>query len=180
MCGEVCREGDRGVCIEAQEEARCGEQECGCMQRLEGEAEGQHGGAYAGWATRVAPYLSDMAKKQEDWRDALGGLVYSSGPSAPRDPFADDDDPAPAGPPPSAQTLYVAFEKKHRAGKPVTIVENFAGTEAELEALGRALKQGCGVGGSVKDGVILVQGDCRKKVTALLEARGFRTKQKGG
>ena len=180
MCGEVCREGERGVCIEAQEEARCGEQECGCVQRLEGEAEGQHGGAYAGWATRVAPYLSGMAKKQEDWRDALGGLVYSSGPSAPRDPFADDDDPAPAGPPPSAQTLYVAFEKKHRAGKPVTLVENFAGTEAELEALGRALKQGCGVGGSVKDGVILVQGDCRKKVTALLEARGFRTKQKGG
>ena len=180
MCGEVCREGDRGVCIEAQEEARCGEQECGCVQRLEGEAEGQHGGAYAGWATRVAPYLSGMAKKQEDWRDALGGLVYSSGPSAPRDPFADDDDPAPAGPPPSAQTLYVAFEKKHRAGKPVTLVEGFQGSDADLEALGRALKQACGVGGAVKDGVILVQGDCRKKVTELLHTRGFRTKQKGG
>ncbi len=180
MCRKVGGEGDRRLGIESEEQACCCEQECGCVQRFEGEAEGQHGGAYAGRGARVAPYLSGMAKKQEDWRDALGGLVYSSGPSAPRDPFADDDDAAPSGPPPSAQTLYVAFEKKHRAGKPVTIVENFAGSEADLEALGRALKQGCGVGGSVKDGVILVQGDCRKKVTALLEARGFRTKQKGG
>lgn len=118
-----------------------------------------------------------MAKKQEDWRDALGGLVYSSGPAAPR---FEEENPAPAGPPPSAQTLYVAFEKKHRAGKPVTLVEGFQGSDADLEALGRALKQACGVGGAVKDGVILVQGDCRKKVTELLHTRGFRTKQKGG
>ena len=64
--------------------------------------------------------------------------------------------------------------------QPVTLVEGFQGSDADLEALGRALKQACGVGGAVKDGVILVQGDCRKKVTELLHTRGFRTKQKGG
>lgn len=163
--------------LEREEQASRREQKDDELEWFEGKSEGQHGRAYGRRGAGVAPYLAPMAKKQEDWRDALGGLVYSSGPAAPR---FEEEDPAPAGPPPSAQTLYVAFEKKHRAGKPVTLVEGFQGSDADLEALGRALKQACGVGGAVKDGVILVQGDCRKKVTELLHTRGFRTKQKGG
>lgn len=82
--------------------------------------------------------------------------------------------------PPRQQTLYVACERKQRAGRPTTVVEGFEGTEAELEALGRALKKRCGVGGAVKEGAVLVQGDHRPAVIAWLEAAGFKAKRKGG
>jgi translation initiation factor 1 len=82
--------------------------------------------------------------------------------------------------PPRQQTLYVACERKQRAGRPTTVVEGFDGTEAELEALGRALKKRCGVGGAVKEGAVLVQGDHRPAVIAWLEAAGFKAKRKGG
>jgi len=82
--------------------------------------------------------------------------------------------------PPRQQTLYVACERKQRAGRPTTVVEGFEGTEGELEALGRALKKRCGVGGAVKDGAVLVQGDHRPAVIAWLESAGFKAKRKGG
>ena len=82
--------------------------------------------------------------------------------------------------PPRQQTLYVACERKQRAGRPTTVVEGFAGSDAELEALGSALKKRGGVGGAVKDGAVLVQGDHRPAVIAWLEAAGFKAKRKGG
>ncbi|MCF6171045.1 MAG: translation initiation factor [Bacteroidales bacterium] len=81
---------------------------------------------------------------------------------------------------PSSQTLYISRDKKQRKGKQVTLVEGFAGTSADLAALGKMLKSKCGAGGSVKEGVILVQGDFREKIKEILERLGYKCKLKGG
>jgi len=70
--------------------------------------------------------------------------------------------------------------KEFNNGKPTTIVRNFVGTTAQLEALGKELKTKCGVGGTVKDGYILIQGDQREKVMKILAEKGFKAKKAGG
>lgn len=82
--------------------------------------------------------------------------------------------------PNNQQLLYVSIDRKQRKGKEVTLVEGFVGTEDDLKTLGKALKSKCGVGGTVKDGEILIQGNCRDKVIAYLETEGYQTKRKGG
>jgi translation initiation factor 1 len=77
--------------------------------------------------------------------------------------------------------LYVSIDRKQRAGKEVTLVEGFVGSDEDLKELGKLLKSKCGVGGSAKDGEILVQGTLKQKVFDLLIAAGYsQTKQKGG
>lgn len=78
--------------------------------------------------------------------------------------------------PPNQQDLIIRLERKDRGGKTVTLVENFVGTSADLETLGKLLKSKCGTGGSVKDGVILVQGDVRKRVAELLREKGYKVR----
>lgn len=78
------------------------------------------------------------------------------------------------------QLLYVSIDRKQRKGKDVTLVEGFVGTEDDLKDLGKMLKSSCGVGGSVKDGEILIQGNHRDKIMELLEKDGYKTKRKGG
>ena len=74
---------------------------------------------------------------------------------------------------PAEQALRIILETKHRAGKTVTIVYGFEGAEADIEALGKALKNYCGTGGSVKDGEIIIQGDHRQKVFQYLKQKGY-------
>jgi translation initiation factor 1 len=72
------------------------------------------------------------------------------------------------------QPLKILLETKQRAGKTVTIVLGFVGTEEAMNNLGKALKNNCGTGGSVKDGEIIIQGDHRQKIFQYLKAKGYK------
>ncbi len=102
-------------------------------------------------------------------------IVFSTNPSyKPEDENNEEETPAAA-----QQTLYIALERL-KGGKMATIIENFFGNENDLQALGKQLKNKCGVGGTVKDGIILLQGEHRDKVILLLTTLGYKTKKKGG
>ena len=115
-----------------------------------------------------------MAKKRKRNDD---GMVFSTNSNFnfDDDHYEDDDNWSP-----SDCTLYVSLDRKQRAGKPVTLVEGHNGPASDLLFLGKDLKKMCGVGGSVKEGCILVQGDHRDKVVSHLEKLGYTVKRKGG
>ncbi|MFC3414403.1 translation initiation factor [Algoriphagus hitonicola] len=117
-----------------------------------------------------------MAKRNNDWKKR-DGVVFST-----NDNFEFDYDSEESSQtlPPAQQNLKVMLDKKARAGKQVTLVAGFSGTEEDLKDLGKMLKTKCGVGGSAKDGEILIQGDHRDKVLQVLLSAGYKAKKSGG
>ncbi len=81
---------------------------------------------------------------------------------------------------PSEQDLRVHIDRKQRRGKEVTLVTGFIGSDEEMKKLGKMLKSKCGVGGAVKNGEIMIQGNHRPKVIELLKKEGFKVKAAGG
>jgi len=78
------------------------------------------------------------------------------------------------------EELICKYEKKGRNGKPVTLIENFLGDEDELKELAKIIKSKLGVGGTAKDGMIIIQGDYRDKIMQILKQNGYKTKRVGG
>jgi translation initiation factor 1 len=107
--------------------------------------------------------------------NSLGGLVYSTDPGFKLPSVERQEGETLA---PSLQKMVVVLDKRHRAGKAVTMVQNFEGAVADQEELGRKLKAFCGTGGSVKDGDIIIQGDNRDKVLQWLLKNGYALSKK--
>lgn len=106
-----------------------------------------------------------MSKKQPV------GVVYSTNPDY---QYQYDEEPEVETLAPEKQHLRVSLDRHHRGGKTVTLVTGFVGTDDDLQALGKMLKGKCGVGGSAKDGEIIIQGDQQEKVRAALTAAGYK------
>ena len=100
-------------------------------------------------------------------------VVYSTNPDF---SYEYDQEEPPATLAPERQNLRVVTDTKQRKGKAVTLVQGFIGSSDDLETLARLLKNKCGTGGSAKDGEILIQGDVKEKVLALLRDAGYRVK----
>ncbi len=105
------------------------------------------------------------------------GIVFSTNPDF---DYSYDDDDQVETLPPNKQQLKVWIDRKKRRGKEVTLVTGFVGQEEDLKALGKTLKSKCGVGGSAKDGEIIIQGNQRDKVVALLIDMKYKAKKAGG
>jgi len=112
-----------------------------------------------------------MAKKKKEKY-----IVYSTNPG-----FQDEDEFDEVETlSPENQQLKVWIDRKQRKGKAVTLITGFVGSEEDLKELGKELKSKCGVGGSTKDGEIIIQGEVREKAIYILSKKGFQAKKSGG
>lgn len=117
-----------------------------------------------------------MSKQKKKSINDFGGIMYSTDPGFefPEEHIEEVTVPN------HQQDLRVMLDRKNRGGKAVTLVTGFNGTDADLEVLTKMLKTKCGVGGSAKEGEILIQGDFREKVFLLLQKEGYKVKKSGG
>jgi len=113
-----------------------------------------------------------MSKKNNS-----GGIMYSTNPDFEFSNASEETSSTPAN---NQQDLRVQLDKKQRAGKSVTLITGFVGLGSDLLDLGKKLKSKCGVGGTVKDGEIIIQGDFRDKIIQILQAEGYKVKSIGG
>lgn len=104
-----------------------------------------------------------------DWKKRLN-IVYSTNPDY---HYNEDTSNEADTVPKEKQLLRVSLDKKNRKGKAVTLVTGFMGSSDDLQELGKLLKSKCGVGGSAKEGEILIQGDHREKVLGILQKEGY-------
>ncbi len=116
-----------------------------------------------------------MAKKKKLGLEDLGGFVFST-----NDDFVPESEEITATLPPNEQYLEAHFSNKGRGGKTVTVISGFEGLDSDLKDLAKHLKTQCGVGGSIKDGEILIQGNYRDKIMQLLQKKGYHVKRVGG
>lgn len=107
--------------------------------------------------------------KNNDWKDRLN-IVYSTNPNFSYETIEEEANETLLK---NQQKLRVSIEKKGRGGKTVTLVKGFVGTDNGLKALSKLLKTKCGVGGSVKDTEIIIQGDFKQRLVDLLKAEGY-------
>ncbi len=105
-----------------------------------------------------------------DWKKRLN-IVYSTNPDYHYHEYEDDTQQETL--PKEKQMLRISLDKRNRKGKAVTLVTGFVGSDDDLETLGKLLKTKCGVGGSAKDGEIIVQGDHKQKVLDILQKEGY-------
>lgn len=103
------------------------------------------------------------------------GFVYSTDPNFSFQPGEQNENETLI---PPQQKLKIRLETKHRAGKAVSVVEGFVGSNNDLENLGKKLKNFCGTGGSVKDGEIIIQGDQRDKILQWLLKNNYKQTKK--
>lgn len=111
-----------------------------------------------------------MAKKEHKGRT---GVVYSTSDDF---NYSYEGETDPETLPADKQKLKVLLDSKGRAGKTVTVITGFVGQTADLEDLGKKLKNKLGVGGSVKDGEVLIQGDFKARIVPLLNELGYKVK----
>lgn len=116
-----------------------------------------------------------MSKKKLNSLDDLGGFVFST-----NDNFEFDKEDNQETLAPNLQHLEALFSNKGRGGKTVTVITGFIGSEADLKLLGKMLKTKCGVGGSIKDNEIIIQGKYRDKIMEILKKEGYNIKRVGG
>lgn len=110
----------------------------------------------------------------KNWKERLG-TVYSTNPDFKYHLEGDMEDETL---PKEKQLIYISLDSKQRKGKTVTLIQNFIGKTEDLEILAKLLKTKCGVGGSAKDGEIVIQGDFKQKIKELLEKEGYKVKLK--
>lgn len=115
-----------------------------------------------------------MAKKISSLED-LGGFVFSTNKD-----FELEREEVLETLSPSEQRLEAHLDKKNRGGKIATLIKGFEGNEDDLKALAKDLKTLCGVGGSAKDGKIIIQGNFRDKIMEYLQKKGYKIKRVGG
>lgn len=107
--------------------------------------------------------------KNNDWKDRLG-IMYSTNPDFQYNTGESIEEETL---PKEKQQLRITLDKRNRGGKAVTLITGFRGTTNDLEVLGKFLKVKCGVGGSAKEGEIIIQGDLRPKVLEILQKEGY-------
>jgi translation initiation factor 1 len=108
--------------------------------------------------------------KNNEWKDRLG-MVYSTHPDFNYDTEKNVEEETL---PKEKQSLRISLDKRNRNGKIVTLITGFRGKSEDLASIGKLLKVKCGVGGSAKDGEIILQGDFRHKIADILAKEGYR------